>query len=165
MAIGILRGTLDWFAKLGLSVRDDPPKTIDLTNREWGTPAGGLAVSIREIPKEDPDQLPSVSAVLRNVSDARQRFSIPAWLIFYSIGVTRPDGSPAALTPFGRELLKPERHPRGVTLDLAPGQPVETEIPVGSIFDMRAKGEYRIRLTAARPDAPVLESNQIAVRV
>lgn len=165
MAISFVRGALDWFAKLGLTVRDDAPKTIDLTNRAWGPAADGLAISIRQLPKEDPDQLPGISAVMRNVSAAPKHLAIPAWLVFYSVTITRPDGSPAALTAFGRELLKPERYPRGVILDLAPGQAVETEIPIGSIFDMRAKGGYQVRLSARLPDGTPIASNEIGVKV
>lgn len=165
MAIAFIRGALDWLAKLGLTVRDDAPKTIDLANREWGPPAAGLALSIREIPKEDPAQLPAISAVLRNVSSARAHLDIPAWLVFYRIDVTGPYGQRASQTPFGTELLKPERHPRGVSMDLDPGQAIETEIPIGSIFNMRSPGDYNVKVSAPLPANGVLQSNEIVARV
>ncbi|HWD98869.1 MAG TPA: hypothetical protein VG345_07520 [Bryobacteraceae bacterium] len=163
MAIGFLRGALDWFAKLGLTVRDDAPKIIDVASREWGEPAAGVALSIRELPKEDPDQLPGISAALRNVSGEKKRLEISPWLLFYSVSIARPDGAPAALTAFGREQLKPERHAHGLALDLDPGQAVETEIPLGSLYGMRSPGDYRIALSAQLPTGEVAQSNEITL--
>lgn len=165
MAIGFVRGTLDWFARLGLTVRDDAPKTVDIAGREWGEPAGGFALSIRQIRKEDPEQLPAVSAAVRNVSDERKRFEIPGWLVFYSVEITRPDGERVGLTAFGRELLKPGRHQHRIVLDLAPGQAVETDIPIGSIYDMRAPGEYRVRVSAPFSEDDTAFSNPVVVRI
>jgi hypothetical protein len=165
VAIGFVRGTLDWFAKLGLTVRDDAPKTVDIAGREWGEPVGGFALSIQQIRKEDPAQLPAISAAVRNVSSERRRFDIPGWLVFYSVEITGPDGEHARLTAFGHELLKPERHQRRIVLDLAPGQAVETDIPIGSIYDMRAAGEYRVRISASLPQGGVALSNPVLIRV
>jgi hypothetical protein len=165
VAIAFLRGALDWFAKLGLTVRDDAPKVIDLASRQWGEPAGGIALSIRQLPKEDPDQRPGISAVLRNVSGEKKHLQISPWPLFYSISITRPDGAPAALTAFGREQLKPERHARGLTLDLAAGKTADTEIPLGSLYDMRPPGEYRIALSAQLATGEVAQSNEVTIRV
>jgi hypothetical protein len=164
VAIDFLRGALDWFAKLGLTVRDDAPKVIDVASREWGEPAAGVVLSIRALPKEDPDQLPGISAVLKNISGEKKRLEISPWLIFYSISITAPDGQPAALTAFGREQRKPEHHARGLALDLDPGQAVETEIPLGSLCDMRSPGEYQVQLSAQLPTGEVALSNEIAIR-
>ena len=165
MAIGFIRGTLDWFAKLGLTVRDDAPKTVDIAGREWGEPVDGMALSIQQIRKEDPAQLPSISAAIRNVSGEQRRFEIPDWLLFYSFEITGPDGKRVGPTAFGRELLKPERHQRRIVVDLAPGQAVETDIPIGSIFEMRASGEYPVRISASLPEGGAATSNPIAIHV
>lgn len=165
MAIGFVRGALDWFARLGLTVRDDIPKVVDIAGREWGEPAGGFALSIQLIRKEDPEQLPVISAAVRNVSGEQRRFEIPGWLLFYSLEITGANGEQAGPTAFGRELLKPERHRRRIVLDLAPGQAVETDIPIGSIYDMRAAGEYRVRVSASFPQGGAALSNQVVVRV
>jgi hypothetical protein len=164
VAIAFLRGTLDWFAKLGLTVRDDAPKTVDIAGREWGEPAGGLALSIQQIRIEDPAQLPAISAAVRNISGERMRFEIPGWLAFYAVEISGPNGGHVAPTAFGRELLKPERHQRRIVLDLASGQAVETDIPIGSIFQMRAAGEYQVRISAKLPTGEVARSNEIAMR-
>jgi len=165
VAIGFVRGALDWFARLGLTVRDDAPKTVDIGGREWGEPIGGFALSIQQIRKEDPAQLPAISAAVRNVSSERTRFEIPGWLMFYSVQITGPDGQSAGLTAFGRELLKPERHQHGIVVDLASGQAVETDIPMGSIYDMRAAGEYRVRISGKLPTGEVALSNEIALHL
>jgi hypothetical protein len=165
VAIGFVRGALDWFAKLGLTVRDDAPKIIDLASREWGEPAAGIALSIRDLPKDDPDQLPGISAVLRNVSAEKKHLEISAWLVFYSISVAGRDGRTAGLTAFGRKYLNPERHARRQTLDLDPGQTVETEIPLGSLYDMRSPGDYRIRISAQLPTGELAQSNEITLHV
>jgi hypothetical protein len=165
VAIGFLRSTLDWFAKLGLTVRDDAPKTVDIEVREWGEPAGGFAVSIQQLRKEDPAQLPAISAALRNVSGERMRFEIPGWLVFYSVEIMGPDGGRVGPTAFGRELLKPERHQRRMVVDLAPGQAVEMDVPIGSMFEMREPGEYRVGISAKLPEAAMAVSNPITVRV
>jgi hypothetical protein len=165
VAIGLIRGALDWFAKLGLTVRDDPPRTVNIAGREWGEPVRGFALSIQQIRKEDPEQLPAISAAIRNVSGERRRLEIPGWLAFYSVEITGRDGRPAGPTAFGRELLKPERHHGRIVLDLAPGQAVETDVPIGSIFDMRATGEYRVRVSASLPEDGVVLSNPIVIGV
>ena len=165
MAIGFVRGTLDWFAKLGLTVRDDAPKTVDIAGRKWGEPVGGLTLSIQQIRKEDPAQLPAISAAVRNVSSELRRLELPGWLVFYSVQITGPNGEHAGLTAFGRELLKPERHQRRTVLDLASGQAVETDIPIASIYDMRAAGEYRVQISAKVPEGGVAVSNPALIRV
>ena len=165
MAIGLIRGALDWFAKLGLTVRDDPPKTVNIAAREWGEPVGGFALSIQQIRKEDPEQLPAISAAIRNVSGEQRRFAIPGWLTFYSVEISGPQGERVGPTAFGRELLRPERHHGRIVLDLAPGQAVETDVPIGSIFDMRATGEYRVRVSASLPEDGTALSNPIVIGV
>ena len=37
----------NFLANMGLVLRDDPPKVIDMTGREWGEVVDGLALSIR----------------------------------------------------------------------------------------------------------------------
>lgn len=165
MAIGFIRGTLDWFAKLGLTVRDDVPKTVDIAGREWGEPIDGLVLSVQQIRKEDPAQWPSISAAIRNVSGEQRRFEIPGWLLFYSIEITGPDGQRAGSTAFGRELLKPERHQRRIVVDLGSGQALETDIPIGSIFEMRTSGEYLVRISVSLPEGGVAVSNSIAIHI
>ena len=78
---------MDFLAKMGLTLRGDPPRAIDITNREWGPPVDGIALSIREIPRQDPKELPSVSAVMKNGGQKQIPLSIPGWLYFYQMEI------------------------------------------------------------------------------
>jgi hypothetical protein len=149
----------DFLAKMGIMVRDDPPKVIDVAARTWGDAMDGFALSIEQIPHGDEDAPPSLSVVLRNVGDAAQTLEIPGWLHFYHFDLTAP------LSPFGRELLKPERSSERLTVTLQPGETVDTQVPIGSIFTMKQKGEYRTRVSCTLPGGGALLSNTIAISV
>jgi hypothetical protein len=158
----MIRGFFDFLAKMGLSVRDDPPKVIELTGRAWGDTVDGLALSVRQAPNDDSSAVPALSVVLRNVGATPRRLTTPGWLFFFRIDMLGPDGAPASLTPFGRELLRPERNTEKTTVALAPGEATETLLPVGSIFAMRAKGRYRVEASCQPPDAAsALRSNSV----
>ncbi len=151
---------------MGLIVRDDPPKVVDLSVREWGAPTEGLALSIREVPHADPDAQAAVSVVLRNVGTATKSLTIPGWLFFYRFEVrdnSEPGGTPAALSPFGRELLKPSRRTERLEIALAPGEATETQIPIGSLFNMPGKGRNRVRVSCEPAGGVVLQSNEIII--
>ena len=92
--MSVFRRFFDFLAGLGLIVRDDPPKVVDLTVRAWGAAVDGLALSIREVPHEDPDAQATVSVVLRNVGPAPRSLTVPGWLFFYQFEITGPDGRP-----------------------------------------------------------------------
>jgi hypothetical protein len=149
----------NFLANMGLVLRDDPPKVIDMTGRAWGQPADGLALSIREIPKEDPAQQVVLSVVIRNERQEPKTFIVPGWLFFYELQLDAP------LTAYGSQLLKPERKTDRVEVTLAPGQAKETDLPVGALYDMRASGDYRIKVLCRLPDGAVLASNEIVVKV
>jgi hypothetical protein len=150
-------------AKMGLAMRDDPPKVLDLSVREWGAPAGGFALSIREVPREDPDASPAVSVVLRNLSDDRRQLTIPGWLVFYKWEVAAADGTRVPVSPFGRERLKPERQTERFEISLAAGEANETQIPLGSIFSIRARGRYRVKASCEPLGEIVVRSNEILI--
>jgi hypothetical protein len=156
----VFRSFFDFMAKMGLSVRDDPPKVVDLTVRQWGPENGGLALSIAELPREDPAALPTVTVVIRNVGHERKDFTVPGWLFFYEATVRLPDGSLAAVSPFGRQILKPERRTERLDVSLAPGQFSDTEIPIGSIFNLRARGPYTVSVVC---ETLSLHSNEIVI--
>jgi hypothetical protein len=151
---------------MGLTMRDDPPKVVDVANREWGMPRAGFALSIQQVPREDPSALPALSVALRNVSAEPKRFTVPGWLFFYRIEITGLDGTPVPMSPFGRQLLKPERNTERVDVSLAPGEATEAVIPIGSIFSMSAKGSYSVIAACEPPSGGGrLESNRITVVV
>lgn len=150
-------------AKMGLSVRDDPPRVVDLSVHRFGEARGGLALSIRQIAREDRDALASVSVVLRNAGTVQKVFTIPGWLAFYRFEVRLPDGSEAGMTPFGRALADPARgRKESVNVTLAPGAMNETEVPLGSIFSLKAGVRYVV-MAFCEPGGEVLESNEIVI--
>jgi hypothetical protein len=159
----VIRKLLDFLAKMGLSMRDDPPKVVDLSIHQFGETKDGLALSIRQIPRDDPDALPSVSVVIRNVGQETRKFVVPGWLAFYNFDVRTPDGSPALLTPFGRALNKPEHRNERINVSLAPGALNETEVPLGSIFRLRPGEKYVVRASSEPTEGVTLQSNEITI--
>ncbi len=150
-------------AKMGLSVRDDPPKVVDLTIRSWGEIEGGLVLSIADIARDDSEALPRISVLVRNVSQERQDFVAPGWLFFFQVDVRLPDGAAQPLGPFGRGLLSPERRTERIPVSLAPGEFYEMEIPIGSLFNLRANGRYDVTVSAEPVDGVRLLSNRIRI--
>lgn len=151
-------------AKMGLSVRDDPPKVVDLSIREFGHPQNGLVLSVLQLVRDDPAALTSVSIVLRNLSQESRAFGVPGWLAFYRFEVRQSDGAPAPLTPFGRALTSPERKNERLTASLAPGAFHETEVPLGSIFRLRIGEAYRVRAICEPLPGQEVQSNEILLR-
>lgn len=151
---------------MGLSVRDDPKKVIDPATRQWGMPVNSFALSIEPVLlREDRTVMSNLSVVLRNVGDTAQSLAVPGWLFYFHVEMTGPDRSQVPVSPFGGELLKPSRRTERIDLTLAPGALTETQIPVGSIFEMSAKGEYRIEAWCELPGGARLSSNRISVTV
>lgn len=160
-----IRRFFDFLGNMGLLARDDPPKSIDMTGREWGAPVDGLTLSVREVMKQDPDELVSVSVVLRNGGPEKTALVVPGWLFFYVLHVTAPDGSAEALSPYGAQLLKPERKTEELDIVLAPGDATETPLPLGSLFGMRARGNYRVSVECLLPGGKTLRSNEASIRI
>jgi hypothetical protein len=150
-------------AGMGLIIRDDPKKVVDLSVRAWGPEADGFALSIREVPHEDPDAQAAVSLVLRNVGAAPRSLTVPGWLSFYRFDIAGPDGTPAALSSFGGELLRRARPTERLAISLAPGEYSETQIPIGSIYSLSGKVKYRVRASCDPAEGVVLQSNEITI--
>jgi hypothetical protein len=152
VAVNPIRKTLDFLAKMGLTVRDDPPKVIDVGARVWGEVVDDFALSIEQIPD-------SLSVVLRNIGASPRTLAIPGWLAFFKIEIGAP------LTPFGRELLKPERQTERINRTVGPGELVETQIPIGSLFVLKQAAAYRTQVSCTLPDGQALLSNTISIAV
>lgn len=135
-------------AGMGLILRDDPPKVIDLEGREWGPAAEGLALSIRS-------RSPVLSVVLRNVSPAPISLTIPGWLFFYEIHTSAP------LSPYGKALFQPERRTEKLSVVLKPGEATETEIPLELLF-VHPRG-HRVSVSCELPDGTRLDSNAVVI--
>jgi hypothetical protein len=147
---------------MGLSVKDDPRKVVDVAGRKWGEPANRLALSLIAKKKEDEDELPSVSVAIHNRSDETRKFTIRGWLDFIQVSVVSCDGVAAELTPYGKELFKPGRLPAPSEVTLKPGKATEADIPIGSVYQMQ-KGRYRVRASCDAPGGGRLRSNEIEI--
>jgi hypothetical protein len=163
----IFQDLLEFSARFGLTMRDDPRKVIDLAARTWGEQGGWGAVSIELIEQGDPDALPAVSAVLKNAGAQAVSLTVPGWLFFFHAEVTEPDGSQVPLSPFGAQLLKPERRTERIEVALAPGTGTEARIPVGQLFGLRAaaarKERYGVVVSCELEGGAVVRSNRILV--
>ena len=148
----------NFLANMGLVIRDDPPKVIDMAGREWGEPVDGLALSIRELKREDPREVAGISVVLKNAGTHPKVLTVPPWIFFYEI-----EG--LDLTPYGRQLLKPDPNAKTIEVTLGPGDAIETDLPVATLYNMRAPGEYKIRVSCRLPDGAILRANEITIRV
>ena len=146
-----------FLAKMGLVIRDDPPKVVDLTGREWGETIDGLALSIRELAREDSRSVAGISVAMKNETAAARTLSVPAWIYYFEI-----EG--LELTPYGRSVLDPARNAKKADVTIAPGGAVEAELPIGRIYDLRAPGVYSIQASCRLDDGTVLRSNRIEIQ-
>jgi hypothetical protein len=148
---------------MGLSVRDDPKKVVDVAGREWGEPVEGLALSVLLSERKQDDEPASVSVAIHNRGPYVQRLLTRGWLSYFRMSVTNAEGAPVAMTAYARELMKPERLPAPAEVVLAPGEALEADIPVGLLFEMR-RGQFRILATCEAPGGGIVTSNQIMVK-
>jgi hypothetical protein len=144
-------------ANMGLILRDDPPKVIDMTGREFGEVVSGLELSIREFPREDPGERAVLSVVIRNRGTEKKTFAVPGWLFFYEVQIDAP------LSGYGDQVLKPERKTERFEVTLAANEAKETDVPLGLLYDLRAGSPYRVRVSARLADGAVVTSNEIVV--
>lgn len=154
----------NFLANLGLVLRDDPPKVVDLTGREWGAAANGFALSIRQIPKQDQDEQAVISVVIRNLGSERKTFMVPGWMFFYEVEITAQDGSEVARTFYGNQFLKTERKTERLEVSLAAGEARETDFPLGALYAMRRGESYRASVRCKLNGGIVATSNEIVVR-
>ncbi len=148
----------DLLANLGLVIRDDPPKVIDMTGREWGGPVDGLSLSIRELKRQEPRQVAGISVVMKNGGTHPKALDVPPWIFYYEI-----EG--LELTPYGQRSMNTDRKGKNVEVTLPPGGAIETELPIATIYRMQAAGNYKVRVSCLLPDGSRLRSNEIVVRV
>jgi hypothetical protein len=152
----------NFLANMGLVLRDDPPKVIDMTGREWGPEIDGVALSIRTMPRDSLRDPAVLSVVIRNTGTTQKSFTVPGWMFFFHPEVTRRDGSAALLTAYGKQLLKPERQTEKIEVKLGPGDARETDLPVAALYEMREGGPFNVLVSCRLPDG-TLRSNEITV--
>lgn len=160
-----LKSVVDFLAKLGLTIRDDPPKVIDFAARQWGEAKNGWALSVETTPGKDPGDLPSLSIVIRNVGARPQKLSVPVskndrtWIQFYTVDLREANGTEVPMAPFGKTALDPARRTELFEAELAPGAGNETMIPLGSFFNLRGKSNLQVTAKATVATGVNLISN------
>src|SRR5580698_2887621 len=136
----------NFLANMGLVLRDDPPKVIDMTGREWGEAVDGLTLSVRELKRDQPRQVAGISVVMKNAGTDAKTLDVPPWIYYYEI-----EG--LELTPYGRQSMNQERGEKNI------------EVTIATIYKLRVAGDYKVQVSCRLPDARVLRSNEIVVRV
>lgn len=147
-----------FLAKMGLAIHDDPPKVIDMTGREWGQTVDGLALSIRELPREDSRSVAGISVVMKNNADDAKTLNVPAWIHYFRIEGLEP-------TPYGRSVLDPARTAKKAAVTIAAHRALEAELPIGGMYETRAPGDYSVQVSCGLDNGNVLRSNPIQIRV
>jgi hypothetical protein len=142
---------------MGLVIRDDPPKVIDITGREWGQSVDGLELSIRELPREESGTITGLSVVLRNSGSAATRLNIPPWSYFYKV-------NGLDFTPFGQQFMSADAKGPNVDVTLGPGDAIESDLPLSTMYRVREAGEYRVQVSCKLPGGNELRSNLLVVR-
>lgn len=148
----------NFLANLGLVLRDDPPKVIDMTGRIWGQPVDGLVLSIRELPREGEREVAGISVVMKNEGANVKTMRVPQSMFFYRI-----EG--LDLTPYGRQFMNSEEKNKTQDVKLAPGAATETDLPLGTIYNLKSAGLYTVRVSCDLPTGATLQSNEITIRV
>lgn len=143
---------------MGLTVRGDPPRKINVEGLEWGPETEGVRLSIREKDAEVEGQLPDIVVVMKNFGLKTWKLSIPGWMFFHEVATTAP------LTAFGRQLFMPGRRQERVEITLGPGDATETDIPLCSLYEMEPGEEYPVSVSSKLADGVVVQSNRITVR-
>ena len=101
--------------------------------------------------------------ILRNLDPAEKKIATHGWLHFLRVQLTTPAGGNAFLSPYGREALNPARAKPEATLRVGPHGMVETELPLGLLYDMAAPGSYRAVVSVQLPGS-VLTSNECTLK-
>jgi hypothetical protein len=147
---------------MGLTVRDDPKKVVDVAGRKWGEVVEDLALSVLLSARKHDDEPASVAVAIHNRSPYVQRLATRGWLQYFRVRVVNAEGARVAMTPYGRELMKPERLPPLSEVVLAPGEALEADIPIGLLFGME-RGEFRVQASCEAPGGGTVVSNEIRV--
>jgi hypothetical protein len=156
------RVAANWFerfytflANMGLVLRDDPPKVIDMAGRAWGDVVDGLALSIRELPRDDEGRVTGISVVVRNAGAEPRTLNGPLAARYEVEGVER--------SAYGRRL-NASVSAALVPVTLSAGGAIETELPIATTHELRLRGDYRLRVLFGLSDGGQLRSNELAIR-
>ena len=153
----------DFLGNMGLMARGDKPKVVELKGRAWGGEVAGLSLSAQQTARQDADELPTLSLVLRNNGAETIQISAAGWLSFYRLEVTTAEGAAVALSPYGTQLLNSSRRTEHVETPLAPGAVTEALVPIGSLYAMRPRQSYRVTASCTLANGTSLVSNEAPI--
>ncbi len=146
----MFRSIYHWMALSGLMMKDDEPLEVRDPDRKWGPQSGGLMLSAKARGKR-------LSVVIKNAGTQEIREKIPGWLFFYHLSIS---GNPP-LTNFGKHALDSKRNDRQTDLVLTPGNALEAEIPVDSLYDL-GRTSHRVTVSCEIAGIQVV-SNEVTI--
>jgi hypothetical protein len=154
-----LKRLFDRLADMGIWIRFNDPRTAppDEEGRIWGAAVNGLVLSI-EAPSLD-----SLSIILKNVGDADRKLHLPGWMSFYQIQIWTPFNQVAPMKSFGKETISSPTNTALTERIILAGKSLAAEIPLGPLFDLRARGIWRIQVTCEIEGA-TLVSNELKIQ-
>jgi hypothetical protein len=144
----------DTLANLGIWIRLNDKRTEPPTEvgREWGAEVDGFVLSLAAL------RAGSLSLMIKNAGTDEVRVSIPGWLRYLTVAIDAP------LRSFGKQVMNDPQLAKPVERVFPAGKAVLTEIPVGSIYELRPGVGYRVRVSCPVPgkaDGLVLTSNEV----
>jgi hypothetical protein len=146
----LFRSIYHWMALSGLAMKNDESLEERDPDRAWGPSSGGLMLSAKAKGQR-------LSVVIKNAGTKEIRETITEWLFFYRLDIS---GAPP-LSSFGKHALDPQRSSRRTDLVLNPGQAIEAEIPVDSLYEL---GHTAHRVKASCEIAGIgLVSNEVTL--
>jgi hypothetical protein len=149
----------DTLANMGIWIRlnDSRTEPPDEEGRLWGQPVNGFAVSI------EAGSLDGLSIVLKNLGSEDRKLSIPGWMSFYKIRIWTPFNQPAPMKQFGIQTISSPASLALVDRVFPAGKSHAANIPLAPLFDLRARGIWRIQVTC-EIDGSTLTSNELKIQ-
>jgi hypothetical protein len=160
----MLNKLFDTLANMGIWIRlndtraDPPPEQ----GRAWGRAVEEFALSLEAV---DPDGL---SVLIKNLGATDKRVSVPGWLNYFQVEIAGPDGSSVPLKRYGERVLDDPRQSAVSPRKFPAGKSVAAEIPLGALYDLKAPGMYRVRVSCPVPgsaNGATLVSNEVLLPV
>jgi hypothetical protein len=149
----------DILANMGIWIRlnDSRTEPPDEQGRLWGKPVNGFALSI------EASNLETLSILLKNVGSEDRKLTIPGWLSFYKIHIWTPFNQVAPMKAFGLETINSPANLAPVERVIPAGKSLAAEVPLSPLFDLRARGIWRILVTC-EIDGATLTSNELKIQ-
>lgn len=149
----------DTLANMGIWIRlhDSRTEPPDEQGRIWGQPVNGFALSI------EASSLEALSILLKNVGPEDRKLTIPGWISFYTIHIWTPFNEVAPMKSFGLQTIDSPANLAPVERVFPAGQSLAADVPLAPLFDLRARGIWRILVTC-EIDGATLTSNELKIQ-